>query len=69
MNGPYLVTVKTLLLLKLESPDASREPGGRYIGDTVNGMAGKVESSTGRLESCMTFCKDITSHHSKVQEP
>lgn len=32
-------------------------------------MAGKVKSKTGRLESCMAFCKDITSHRSRVQGP
>lgn len=66
-NRPYLVTVKTPLLL--ESPDASREPGGRKIGDTASGVMGKVDSRTGRLESCMTFCKDITSHGLRVQGP
>lgn len=58
--------MKTLLL---ESPDASREPGGRKIGDTASGVMGKVDSRTERLESCITFSKYITSHCLRVQEP
>lgn len=65
-NKPYLVTVKTPLLL--ESPDASREPGGRKIGNTTSGVMGKVDSRTGRLESCM-ICRDTTSHSLRVQGP
>lgn len=43
---------------------------GAKIVDTASGVMGMVDSRTGRLESsCMTFCKDITSHCLRVQGP